>query len=167
MATNNVTNTPELIANGQLMIGSSGNNPVASILTPGPGISIVEGPGTITISATAAGNWVDQTTTPVNPMELDTGYTSNGGATTIEYHLPAVAATGDSLEINGKGTGLFNIKLSTGQVIHFGSLTTSPVVGVGIGIASTSTFDCIRLRCIDGFAAVWTVVFSVGNFAIF
>ena len=51
MATNNATNTPELTANGQTFIGSSGVNPVAATLTAGVGITISNGAGSITISS--------------------------------------------------------------------------------------------------------------------
>ena len=52
MATNNSTNTPELTTNGQLMIGSTSNNPVAATLTAGTNMTITNGAGTITIATT-------------------------------------------------------------------------------------------------------------------
>lgn len=43
------------LTNGQLAIGSNGSAPQAATLTPGTGISIINGPGTITITATGGG----------------------------------------------------------------------------------------------------------------
>jgi hypothetical protein len=43
------------LANGQLVIGSTAGPPQAQALTAGPGISITNGPGNITIAATGSG----------------------------------------------------------------------------------------------------------------
>lgn len=42
------------LTNGQLIIGSTGANPAVGVLTPGANVTIVNGPGTITISASGA-----------------------------------------------------------------------------------------------------------------
>lgn len=42
------------LTNGQLLIGSTGNAPQAAALTAGSGVSITNGPGSITLSATGA-----------------------------------------------------------------------------------------------------------------
>lgn len=70
MATNNSTNSGTLTAhsipvmqgtstpsyktltNGQLLIGSTGADPVAASITQGSGITVTNGAGTITIAAT-------------------------------------------------------------------------------------------------------------------
>lgn len=162
MATNNATNTPQLTSNGQTFIGSAGVDPVAATLTAGAGISIVNGAGSITISGSGSSGWVDQTTTPVT-MAINTGYTSDDGATPVVFTLPAAASIGDFVEINGKGAGLYSIAQAAGQIIHFGNLTTT--TGVSGSVASTLAFDCIRLRC-STTNTTWVVVSSVGNFTI-
>lgn len=53
MATNNATNTPALTLNGQLLIGSTGANPVAATLTAGSNVTITNAAGSITIASTA------------------------------------------------------------------------------------------------------------------
>ena len=162
MATNNATNTPQLTANGQTFIGSSGVDPVAATLTAGVGIGIVNGAGTITISASGSGGWVDQTTGTVT-MAVNTGYTSDDGASLVTFTLPTTSAIGDFVEINGKGSGLYTIAQASGQQIHFGNIaSTSGATGT---VSSTLQFDCIRLRCITA-NTIWVVVSSVGNFTI-
>jgi hypothetical protein len=162
MATNNATNTPELTLNGQTFIGSTGLNPVAATLTAGAGISIVNGAGSITISGSGSSGWVDQTTGSVT-MAVNTGYTSDDGASLVTFTLPATAAIGDFVEINGKGSGLYTIAQAAGQLIHFGNLVST--TGAGGSVASTLQYDCIRLRCITA-NTTWVVVSSVGNFTV-
>jgi hypothetical protein len=162
MATNNATNTPQLTANGQLIIGSVGVNPVAATLTAGAGISITNGAGSITITASGSSGWVDQTTTPVT-MSVSTGYTSDDGASLVTFTLPTTSAIGDFVEINGKGSGLYTIAQAAGQQIHFGNLAST--LGAGGSVAATLQYDCIRLRCITA-NTIWVVVSSVGNFTV-
>ena len=162
MATNNATNTPQLTANGQTFIGSSGVDPVAATLTAGTGIGIANGAGTITISATGSSGWVDQTTGTVT-MVANTGYTSDDGASLVTFTLPTTSAIGDFVEINGKGSGLYTIAQASGQQIHFGNIaSTSGATGT---VSSTLQYDCIKLRCITA-NTIWVVVSSVGNFTI-
>lgn len=162
MATNNATNTPQLTANGQLMIGSVGQNPVAATLTAGAGIAITNSAGGITISGSGSSGWVDQTTGSVT-MAVNTGYTADAGASLITFTLPATSAIEDFIEINGKSSGLFTIAQATGQQIHFGNIASTS--GAGGSVSSTLQFDCIRLRCITA-NTIWVVVSSVGNFTI-
>lgn len=162
MATNNATNTPELTLNGQTFIGSTGLNPVAATLTAGVGITITNAAGSITIAGSGSSGWVDQTTTPVT-MAVNTGYTSDAGASLITFTLPATSAIGDSVEINGKGSGLYTIAQAAGQQIHFGNIAST--LGAGGTVTSTLQFDCIKLRCITA-NTIWVVVNSVGNFTI-
>jgi hypothetical protein len=66
--TNPIISQP--LTNGQVLIGSTGLNPVATTITSGAGITINTGPGTITISATgvAAGFYTtDAGTTTSSP----------------------------------------------------------------------------------------------------
>lgn len=58
MTTNNSTNQPELTANGQLLIGSVGANPVAATITAGSNITVTNGAGTITIASSGGGGGV-------------------------------------------------------------------------------------------------------------
>lgn len=162
MATNNATNTPQLTVNGQTFIGSAGVDPVAATLTAGVGVTIVNGAGSITISASGSSGWVDQTTGTVT-MTANTGYTSDDGASLVTFTLPTTSAIGDFVEINGKGSGLYTIAQATGQQIHFGNIASTS--GAGGSVSSTLQYDCIKLRCITA-NTIWVVVSSVGNFTV-
>jgi len=162
MATNNATNTPVLTLNGQTFIGSTGVDPVAATLTAGVGIAITNGAGSITIASSGSSGWVDQTTSSVT-MAVNTGYTSDDGASLVTLTLPATASIGDFVEINGKGSGLYTIAQASGQIIHFGNLASTS--GAGGSVSSTLQYDCIRLRCITA-NTTWVVVSSVGNFTV-
>lgn len=162
MATNNATNTPQLTLNGQLIIGSTGNNPAAATLTAGSGITITNSAGGITISGSGSSGWVDQTTASVT-MAISTGYTADAGASLITFTLPATSAIGDFVEINGKSSGLYTIAQTAGQQIRFGNLAST--LGAGGTVSSTLQYDCIRLRCVTA-NTIWVVVSSVGNFTV-
>lgn len=159
MATNNSCNQPELTTNGQLLIGNTGSNPSAATLTASTGITITNGSGTITIAANGANPWVDETGSSVT-MAVNTGYTSDDGASLVTFTLPATAAIGDWVEINGKGAGGWTIAQASGQSIHFGDVVTT--TGAGGSLASSNQWDCVRLRCVTA-NTTFTVVSSIGN----
>ena len=146
--------------NGQIPIGN-GANYVAATITAGTGISISVGAGSITISSNGAAPWVDETGASVT-MATNTGYTSDDGASLVTFTLPATAAIGDWVEINGKGSGGWTLIEGSGQIIHFGNQTTTVTTG---SISSTNQWDCIRLRCVTA-NTTFTVVSAVGNLTI-
>lgn len=82
--------------NGQLPIGSVGADPVLATLTPGTGISITNGAGSITIAATGTTTLTYTTvnTTPYVVLLTDDflGVDSSGGP--IQINLPNAPATG-------------------------------------------------------------------------
>ena len=163
MATNNAVNQPILSSNGQLLIGSvSAPNGVAATLTAGVGISIINSAGGIAILSSASSGWVDEVGSSVT-MAVNTGYTSDDGASLVTFTLPATASIGDMVEINGKGAGLYSIAQASGQIIHFGGLTTT--TGTGGSVSSTLAFDCIKLRCSTA-NTTWVVVSAIGNFTV-
>jgi hypothetical protein len=147
------------LTNGQLIIGSTGATPAVATLTAGTGVAITNGAGSITIAATGASLWVDQTT-PSVVMAVNTGYTSDAGASLVTFTLPTTAAIGDSLEINGKGSGGWTIAQASGQQIHFGNVVTTS--GTGGSLSSSNQYDCIRLRCITA-NTTFIAVSSIGN----
>ena len=141
------------MTNGQLIIGVTSGTPAAGTLTAGAGISITNGSGSITISGTGNGSWVDETGASVT-MATNTGYTSDDGATLVTFTLPTTSAIGDYVEINGKGAGGWTIAQATGQQIHIGSVnTTSGATGT---LSSANQYDCVRLRCITA-NTIWVV----------
>lgn len=154
--------TPIAVTDGQLAIGSSAGAPLAGTLTAGTGIAITNGHNSITVASNGASVWVDQTSASVT-MAVNTGYTSDDGASLVTFTLPATSSIGDSVEINGKGSGGWIIAQAAGQQIHVGNLQTT--LGATGTLASSNQYDCIKLRCLTA-NTIWTVVTGVGNFTL-
>lgn len=152
------------LSNGQLLIGSTGNNPVAGTLTAGSGIAITNGSGAITIASTTAGfAWTD-VTSATQALSAQNGYlTDRGGGVT--YTLPAsAAAIGDTIIIVGK-LGLTTISQNAGQQILISS--ASSTLGVAGSVSGTNVGDCITLVCItSGTSSIWRASSVVGNWTL-
>lgn len=78
-------------------------------------------------------------------MVAGNGYFANN-AGTVTFTLPATAAVGDTFEVAGmnNATG-WSIAQNAGQTIHIGTLDTT--TGVGGSLASTATYDWIKIVC--------------------
>lgn len=147
---------------GQLVIGSSGADPVLATLTAGAGISITNAGGSITVTATASGLGYAEVTETTQQAVVDYVYTcNNAGLVTVT--LPDTAAEGSMIGIIGKGTGGWKVAQNAGETIKFGTATSTE--GVGGSLASTDDNDVIYLVCITA-DVLWTVVQSVGNITI-
>lgn len=143
------------LTNGQLVVGSTGVDPVAAVITPGAGISISNGPGTITISASGSGpfSWTEVTGT-TQSMSTNAGYIANN-AGTVTLTLPASSAIGDELFVIGKGAGGWSIAQGASQQIHIGSVAST--AGAGGSVASTNQYDSLYMVCITA-NTIWTTV---------
>lgn len=135
------------LTDGQLLIGSSGADPATSTLTAGSNVSIVNGAGSITISAAGASaiTWSVVAGTS-QAMNVNNGYIPTNVALT-SFSLPASNAVGDVLQIVGKGTGGWTVIQGAGQSIVIGTSTSTP--GVGGSISSSEDTDAIYLVCTD------------------
>lgn len=148
-ATGSLTSMTAL-TNGQLAIGSTGNNPVATGLISTDGsISVTQGAGSIDIEVAASGGtamtW-SEITTATKQMVVDEGYLSNDGATKVVFTLPATATKGQRVAVVGHGSGLWKIAQNASQIIYFGNqITTNGTSGY---LESTLTYDAIELICI-------------------
>lgn len=132
------------MTNGQLLIGSTGATPALGTLSAGPGVSIANGAGTITISGTGSGIGWTEVTGITQAIVADNGYVANN-AGVVTLTLPLTAAFGTIVSIVGKGAGGWLIAQNAGQNIQVGSVSSS--VGVGGSVASTNRFDSIDLLC--------------------
>lgn len=133
------------LTNGQVLIGSTGADPVPATLTAGANISITNGAGTITIATTALPgvSWTNVTGTS-QTMVADGGYVANN-AGLVTLTLPATAAFGTFLYIQGTGAGGWTIAQNAGQSIHIGNVAST--VGAGGSVASSNQFDSLILLC--------------------
>jgi hypothetical protein len=145
--------------NGQLVVGSTGAQPVLATLTAGGGIGITNAAGSITIASTGGGlAWTDVAGI-AQAMAVNSGYTANN-AGLVTLTLPASAVYGSVFKVVGKGAGLWKIAQNAGQTIHFGSVNTT--AGVGGSLAATFQYDAIELvtTVVD---TEFTVQSSIGN----
>lgn len=149
------------LTNGQLIVGSTGVDPVAATLTPGTGVSISNGAGTITISSTGVGSlvWNDVAGTS-QAAAVNNGYIiSNAGQTTVT--LPATAAEGSVVAVSGKGAAGWVLTANTGQVIHLGNSASSSAGS----LTSTNQYDTVLVLCVTA-NTTWVVQSLVGNLTV-
>ena len=121
ISTGGIFKTSSAMTNGQLLIGSTGADPVAAAITAGSGITVTNAAGSITIAATGSGStW--------NKENL----TLNGTDITNQYKDLAFAVTSNSLmlSVNGviqyEGTDYsLSIPGSVTRVTFLGDLATA------------------------------------------
>ena len=131
------------MTNGQLLIGSTGADPVPSTLTSGTNISLVNTPGGITINSTGfAGFSWNVVTGASQAMLSNNGYIANN-AGVVTLSLPATSNVGDEIDIIGKGAGGWLVQCGAGQTIVVGSASTSAAGSV----ASTNRHDSFYMIC--------------------
>jgi hypothetical protein len=141
-ASNAITSLGPL-TNGQLVIGSTGVVPVAAAITPGTGVSITNGAGSIQLDIVGGGMTWTVETNNLN-MAVNHGYGSNK-AGALAFTLPAASAVGDTIAIVGM-QGSWNVIQAANQRIFIGS--SASTLGAGGSIASTNAFDAITLVCL-------------------
>jgi hypothetical protein len=72
------------LTNGQLLIGSTGGSPQATTLTAGPGITIANSPGNITIGASGSGSDNGSDAPFAAPVLSNMNWLSQGSATAVQ-----------------------------------------------------------------------------------
>lgn len=151
------------MTNGQVLIGSTGAAPVPATLTGSGGITISNAAGSITISGSGGGfSWTEVTGT-TQSMAVNNGYISSN-ASQVVLTLPATAAIGDTVKVQGKGTGGWRVAQNAGQIIHFNSATST--LGVSGYIESTQRYNSVELVCITA-NNEWAVNSVSGNLTVF
>lgn len=160
-------NTPivaQVLTDGQLIIGSTGVDPVGASLTAGANITITPAAGSITIASTASGGitW-SIITADLDPMVVDNGYICNK-AGLLTMTLPATAAVGTVQRVTGMNIDLgWKIAQRANQIIHFGDTDTT--TGAGGSLASVLKRDSVELVCVVE-DLEWNVISSLGNITI-
>jgi len=151
--------------NGQLVIGSTGADPVLAVLTAGAGIGITNAAGSITIASTATGGMPWTETTVNAGMVVNNGYVANKGGL-LTMTLPATAVIGNILAITGINTAVgWRIAQNANQRIHMGNLSST--IGVGGYIEATAIRDSAELVCVvAGASTEWNVISSMGNITV-
>lgn len=118
--------SPQMTQAGQLCIGRSTPNAGGTLidvntLTPGPGIAIINGDGSITISVSGGGvTWVD-VSGAFNAV-ASTGYFITATATAT---LPASPSQGDTIKFFVDTTDVLTIQLTNSQILRLANGVTS------------------------------------------
>jgi hypothetical protein len=115
--------TTQVLEDGQLIIGETGESPSAATLTAGTGISITNGAGSITVDSIGGGikwNTASENTNAV----VNNGYITTHADNNIIISLPETFAVGSVVAVAGSGAGKFTLKSFAGTTIKFGSLST-------------------------------------------
>lgn len=154
------------LTNGQLLIGSTGNAPVAANLTStGGSVTITNTAGGINLEAagsTGGTTWSVVTGTTA-AITANQGLFCNN-ATGVTVILPASPAVGDTFKVvamGGSGVS-FTVAVSTGQSIRIGSEFTTTSSGE---LRSTSLGDSLTIVCsVAGTAYMVTEV--IGNITV-
>lgn len=148
------------LSNGQLLIGSTGAQPVAATITGGSNINVSNAAGSITISSTAGA------TTWASITGNTTAATGNGYFVTsnaVQVALPASSALGDTFQVCLAGGTSWTITQAAGQQIFFGSSSTT--LGATGSLVSTAQGDTIELVC-RAANTTWQVVDVIGNITV-
>lgn len=148
-------------ANGQLLIGKTGDYPQLATLTPGPGIAVTSGAGAITVSAWGGGlSWTTKGASTA--LVVNNGFIANAGAA-LSFSLPASSAVGDVVALILDGATSWAITQGAGQRIRIGSIETT--AGAGGSITSTAQGDTIYLVCVTANTR-WVTSSMVGNLTV-
>lgn len=159
---NHTINNLGVATNGQLPIGSSAADPTLATLTPGTGVTISNGAGSITINAAGGGLTWTVVTGATQTMAVNNGYIANR-ASNIVFSLPTTSAVGDVVAVTGINTALgWTISYTTNQQIFFG--TSSATITTG-SLSSINIRDSVYLVCVIA-NTIWNVINSVGNITI-
>lgn len=169
--TGSVFVNPQVTADGQLLIGASTSPKIrVGTLTAGPGVSITNGAGSITIGLSGSGQAIDSFSTDVNgPISPDSnGNVAITGATNI-FSDGSVANT-MRLNLQGTNHALFvgrgtntastSLGVATNGQIPIGSTGADPVLATltaGTGISITNGAGSITIDATDG-GLTWTEV---------
>lgn len=152
------------LTNGQLLIGSTGLDPVpAAITSTGGTVLVTLGAGTINLEVAGAGfTWTD-VTSATQTLAVENGYVSDRGGG-VTFTLPATTVPGATIIIVGK-LGLWSVAQNANQQILVSS--SSSTIGIAGSISSTNVGDCIEMVAITGGAStVWRVRNSMGNITV-
>jgi hypothetical protein len=136
------------LTNGQLLIGSTGNLPVAANLTStGGSVTITNTAGGINLEASGSSGGTTWSVVTASTASITDGQgLLCNNATGVTVTLPASAAVGDTFTVvamGGSGTS-FSLAVSTGQSIRFGNTFTTTSSGQ---LRSTSLGDVCEVVC--------------------
>jgi hypothetical protein len=113
--------------------------------------------GVMSWSAMSAGITWSNVTGTSQSAAVNTGYIANNAAL-VTVTLPASAAVGDVIKIQGAGAGGWLLAQNASQTV-IGNASTATTAGVGGSVASTDRYDSIEIVCITA-----NTTFAVTNY---
>lgn len=133
------------MADGEIIIGHTGDIPVRATLTAGANITITNGAGTITISAASvAGFSWEEVTGTTQAMVVNRGYVATNSAQVV-LTLPATSVVGDRVAVQDSGLGGWKVAQNAGQRIRSNAASTT--TGTSGYLESGQPFDVVYLLC--------------------
>jgi hypothetical protein len=140
--------------NGQLIIGSTGNDPSLATLTPGSGITITNGSGTITIASSVSQGIVT--------LDGDTGSATGTVVTIAGGHNMSTSATGSTVTLNVSGATNHSVQVGAAT----GALTSLTVGTTGqVLIGSTGADPSFGALGVNSGLTAHSLVVAEGNSA--
>ena len=149
---------------GMVLIGNTATNkPVWASIAAGSGITVTPGAGTLSIASTAPFTW--SAAAADAGMAVNTGYINTKPAALLTMTLPATAAVGTTIILQGSAVGAngWLIAQNALQNIQIGNQTTT--IGVGGSLASTDDNDAVSLVCTVA-DTTWNAYSIVGNITV-
>lgn len=145
---------------GQILIAATAANPAWASVTAGSGISLTAGVNTLSIASTAPFTWAE--------VGVDGALTVNQGSINtkvalLSMSLPATAAVGTTIVLQGLGAGGWAITQAANQQVILGNQATT--LGVGGSLASTNANDSISLVCTTA-DLIWSTFAVIGNITV-
>lgn len=149
------------MTNGQMIIGSTGATPTVGTITGSGNITVTVGAGTLALSLTGPASFAyNNVSGTTQAAAVNNGYIiGNASQTTVT--LPATAAQGSVIAIQGLGAGGWIMTANTGQTIKLGSSTTSSAGS----LTSTNLYDALEVVCITA-NTTWAVKSVIGNITV-
>lgn len=136
------------LTNGQLLIGSTGADPVPASLTAGANVTITPGAGTLTIAATAATPVFSNVTGTSQTMAAGGQYLANNSGL-VTFTLPATAAVGTVMLIASAGANIggWTVAQGTGQSVQVGNVVSTAGATGSVSSTSSSGGDSLEIVC--------------------
>jgi hypothetical protein len=137
------------LTDGQILVGSTGNVPVATTITAGTGISVTNAAGSITIATTAGSHVTSFSagTTGLTPNTATTGDVTLAGTLAVANGGTGLTALGTANQVFGVNAGATaaeykTLSAGTGMsVVHGANVVTFNNTGVtSVGLTAPSIF---------------------------
>ena len=132
------------LTDGQIIIGSTAGAPIAASITAGSGITVTPGANSITIAAASTGGLTWNTIAGTTQAAAVSNAYVIGNASQTTITLPATAAVGDIVHVQGKGTAGWVLVANAGQTVHIGDQSTM----VAGSLTSNKQYDALTVVCI-------------------